>query len=201
MGILDWLRTKTPQEKTVTELARDKKFAQLVENAIIIMTGLENKMFGFFENLEKNAKSNKGPLLKNAIEQHGFLMDIMQGRTWDAEKIAVYSNRQAKWAAIKAEAEKTSDILAALRQMLQGKKSNISEEAMLSQLLRAQFDRFTAVASDNIHSLWSDLRKYPELIAPDVLNHKFEEFRAQINKEFYCINKIIEALIIAERSA
>ncbi len=201
MGILDWFRKKTPQEKTVTELARDKRFVQQVENAIIVMTGLENKILGFFESLEKNAKNRKNLALRDAIERHGFHIDIMQGREWDAEKLAVYANRQAKWAAIKKESDKVLDMLAALRQMLQGKKGNIAQEALLSEMLRAQFDRFTAVASDNLHSLWSDLRRYPELISHDVLNHKFEEFRVQMNKEFYGVNKVIESIIIAERSA
>jgi hypothetical protein len=199
MGILDLFRKKTPQQKTVAELARDKRFVQYVENAIIIMTGLENKILGFFESLEKNAKNRKNLALRDAIERHGFHMDLMQGRAWDAEKLAVYANRQAKWAEIKKEADKVLDMLAALRQMLKGKKGSISEEAVLSEMLRAQFDRFTAVASDNIHGLWGDLQKYPELIDKKVLNREFEKLRQGLNSEYDVVNKIIENLLVAER--
>jgi hypothetical protein len=202
MGFLDWFRRKTPQEKTIAELAIDRNFADRVEDAFNILLNFEGSIINFLEDLEKNAKDKKDLRLRDAIEKHGFLVYTRYaGRVedLDAERLAVQKFRASKWAAIRTEAEKTLEILTALRQMLKGQKADIAEEQALSVLLRDQFVKFKEAVSANIHSLWADLRKYPELIDTKLLDKKFEKLRWSLGSELDIINRIIEQLIVAER--
>ncbi|MEM4240043.1 MAG: hypothetical protein QXM31_01915 [Candidatus Woesearchaeota archaeon] len=202
MGILDWFRKKTPQEKTVLELARDKAFVDDIETAFSIMLDFEGRISGFLNDIVKSAKDKKVAALKDAVEKHGF-MNYSEYSGWaqslDAEKLAVSRYRMSKLNAILEESQKMLDLIAALRQMLKGKKSGIKAEQALSVLLRARFDKFKAAVSENIHSLWTDLQKYPELIDRKMLDRKFEKFRMELGAELDIINKIIEHLIVAER--
>jgi len=94
MGLLDWFRRRTPQEKTVVELARDRNFVEKIEDAFNSMLDFKNRISSFLDDLEKSAKNRKNYLLRNAIERHGFLISPFEkAESWDVEKVAVYSNR------------------------------------------------------------------------------------------------------------
>ncbi len=200
MGILDFFRKKTPQEKTIIQLTKDKKVLDKVIDAITLLGGLERRISDFFDSMERTVR--QGIMLRDAIERHGFLVG-WEGRkmTIDPHETPVVMRMKTeKWKQIKEKADVLLDTLASLRYALQKKKADFGVEQRLSELLRAQFDEFSQIASDNIHTLWADLHKYPELIDKKTLDANFEKFRQQINKDFSIINRLIESIIVAERN-
>jgi len=84
--------------------------------------------------------------------------------------------------------------------MLKGKKGGIETKEALSALLKKQFDEFKATLTENMHLLWADLQKYPELIDKKVLDKKFENFTKELEAKLGIINNIIEQLIAAEHA-
>ncbi len=166
------------------------------------MLDFEAKISGFINDIVKSAKDKKVKALKDAVEKHGF-MHYSEYSGWaqslDAEKMAVLKYRTSKLNAILEESQKLLDLLAALRQMLRGKKADIKEERALSILFRDRLDKFNVALTENINSLWADLQKYPELIDRKTLDKKFEKFRTEFGAQLDIINGVIEHLIVAER--
>lgn len=202
MGILDFFRKKTIHEKTVLKLANDKEFAKKVDAAFEILLNFEDSAIKFLEDLEASAKPKKSDALRDAIEKHGFRIYSRYAgmmEQLDPERLAVMKFRSAKWNAIRAEAEKTLEILTAIRQLLKGKKATMEEETALSALLREKLINLRNAFSQNIDELWADLKRYPELIDRRVLDKKFGEFKKQADAKLNIINNMIEQLIVAER--
>ncbi|MEM2916301.1 MAG: hypothetical protein QXT19_03020 [Candidatus Woesearchaeota archaeon] len=202
MGILDFFRKKSMHEKTVLELAKDKEFTNKIETAFDTLLNFEDSAVRFLEDLEASAKAKKSNALRDAIEKHGFRIYSRYAgmlEELDPERLAVMSFRSAKWNAIHAEAEKTLEILIAIRQLLKGKKSALAEKTALSVLLREKLISLKNIFSQNLEELWADLKKYPELIDKKILDKKFEEFKKQTDAKLNIINNIIEQLMVAER--
>ncbi|MEM4247422.1 MAG: hypothetical protein QXR48_03330 [Candidatus Woesearchaeota archaeon] len=202
MGILDFFRKKSMQEKTVLELGKDKEFANKIETAFSSLLNFEDSAIKFLEDLEASAKAKKSNALRDAIEKHGFRIYSRYAgmmEQLDTERLAVMRFRSAKWNAIHTEAEKILEILTAIRQLLRGKKSALAEKAALSVLLREKLISLKNTFSQNLEELLAGLKKYPELIDRRILDKKFEEFKKQTNAKLNILNSIIEQLIIAER--
>ncbi len=201
MGILDWFRKKTPQEKFLDELRKNSQLKKQVEGAISLLEGLEKRLRDFFEGLEQEAGLRTGVKLRRAIETHGFMIG------WEERQLAIDPHetdaiiraRTAKWRQIRKSGNELLELLRTLDNLI-GKGKAIEQEKAVSGMLRQKFDAFSETTSVNLHQLWQDLKRYPELVDPQRLNSRFGKFKAELNREFYEINKIIEAIIVAERS-
>ncbi len=202
MGILDWFRKKTPQEKFLDELRKNRQLKKQVEGAISLLEGLKKRLRDFFEGLEQEAGLRTGVRLRRAIETHGFMIG------WEERQLAIDPHetdaiiraRTAKWRQIKGSGDELLELFKTLDNLLDKGEGAVEQEKAISGILRQKFDRFCETTSVNLHQLWQDLKKYPELIDPPSLNRRFGEFKGELNREFYEINKIIEAIIVAERS-